>query len=164
ILYLLLWEGWIDRDFISKHTEGLAELKELVRDYTPPMVSQLCGISIEQLQQCAKWVGTSPSFLSLSCMVLNQSTAGSAKNSALIRLLLATGQIGRPGDEPVPLTLQPNATAGRETGGLSNLLPGQREAANAGHRAEVAAYWGVEKLPETTGLTAIELFEQVRNG
>ncbi|WP_392886801.1 molybdopterin-dependent oxidoreductase [Pseudomonas migulae] len=164
ILYLLLWEGWIDRDFIAAHTEGLAELKDLVRDYTPPMVAQLCGIGVEQLQQCAEWVGTSPSFLSLWCMGLNQSTAGSAKNSALINLHLATGQIGRPGAGPFSLTGQPNAMGGRETGSLSNLLPGHREAANAEHRAEVAAYWGVEQLPEITGLTAIELFEQVRNG
>ncbi|MCP6711228.1 molybdopterin-dependent oxidoreductase, partial [Klebsiella pneumoniae] len=86
------------------HTEGLADLKTLVRDYTPQMVSQLCGISIEQLQQCAEWVGTAPSFLSLWCMGLNQSSAGSAKNSALINLHLATGQIGRPGAGPFSLT------------------------------------------------------------
>lgn len=164
ILYLLLWEDWIDRDFINAHTQGLAELKNLVRDYTPQMVSQLCGIDIEQLQKCAEWVGTSPSFLSLWCMGLNQSTAGSAKNSALINLHLATGQIGRPGAGPFSLTGQPNAMGGRETGSLSNLLPGHRDAANAEHRAEVAAYWGVEQLPANTGLTAIELFEQVRSG
>jgi assimilatory nitrate reductase catalytic subunit len=161
---LLLWEDWIDRDFIKAHTEGLAELKKLVRDYTPTMVSQLCGISVEQLHQCAEWVGTSPSFLSLWCMGLNQSTAGSAKNSALINLHLATGQIGRPGAGPFSLTGQPNAMGGRETGSLSNLLPGHREAANAEHRAQVAAYWGVDQLPENTGLTAIELFEQMRSG
>ena len=164
ILHLLLWEDWIDRDFIKAHTEGLAELKSLVRDYTPAMVSQLCGISVEQLQQCAEWIGTAPSFLSLWCMGLNQSTAGSAKNSALINLHLATGQIGRPGAGPFSLTGQPNAMGGRETGSLSNLLPGHREVANPEHRAEVAAYWGVDKLPENTGLSAIELFEQVRNG
>ncbi|WP_347929426.1 molybdopterin-dependent oxidoreductase [Pseudomonas helvetica] len=164
ILHLLLWEDWVDREFIKAHTEGLAELKSLVRDYTPQMVAQLCGISVEQLQQCAEWVGTSSSFLSLWCMGLNQSTAGSAKNSALINLHLATGQIGRPGAGPFSLTGQPNAMGGRETGSLSNLLPGHREAANAQHRAEVAAYWGVEKLPDTTGLTAIELFEQVQSG
>ena len=164
ILHLLLWEDWIDRDFIQAHTEGLAELKNLVRDYTPPMVAQLCGISVAQLQQCAQWVGTSPSFLSLWCMGLNQSTAGSAKNSALINLHLATGQIGRPGAGPFSLTGQPNAMGGRETGSLANLLPGHREASNAGHRAEVAAYWGVPTLPETPGLSAIELFEQVNNG
>ncbi|MGE8152706.1 molybdopterin-dependent oxidoreductase [Pseudomonas vancouverensis] len=164
ILHLLLWEDWIDRDFIRDHTEGLAELKSLVRDYTPQMVSQLCGISVEQLQQCAEWIGTSSSFLSLWCMGLNQSTAGSAKNSALINLHLATGQIGRPGAGPFSLTGQPNAMGGRETGSLSNLLPGHRDAANAEHRAEVAAYWGVDQLPEKPGLTAIELFEQMANG
>ena len=164
ILHLLLWEDWIDRDFIQTHTQGLAELKSLVRDYTPQMVSQLCGISVEHLQQCAEWVGTSPSFLSLWCMGLNQSTAGSAKNSALINLHLATGQIGRPGAGPFSLTGQPNAMGGRETGSLSNLLPGHREAANAEHRAEVAAYWGVEQLPQNTGLSAIELFEQMASG
>lgn len=164
ILHLLLWEDWVDRDFIKAHTEGLADLKNLVRDYTPTMVAQLCGISVEQLQQCAEWVGTSPSFLSLWCMGLNQSTAGSAKNSALINLHLATGQIGRPGAGPFSLTGQPNAMGGRETGSLSNLLPGHREAANPEHRVEVAHYWGVEQLPATVGLSAIELFEQVRSG
>jgi len=164
ILHLLLWEGWIDRDFIQAHTEGFAELKRLVHDYTPTMTAQLCGISVEQLQQCAQWIGRAPSFLSLWCMGLNQSTAGSAKNSALINLHLATGQIGRPGAGPFSLTGQPNAMGGRETGSLSNLLPGHRDAANAQHRAEVADYWGVEQLPEHTGLSAIELFEQVRSG
>ncbi|CAM5240798.1 Periplasmic nitrate reductase [Stutzerimonas stutzeri] len=97
-------------------------------------------------------------------MGLNQSTAGSAKNSALINLQLATGQIGKPGAGPFSLTGQPNAMGGRETGSLSNLLPGHREAANAAHRAEVADYWGVERLPKQPGLSAIELFEAVRAG
>ncbi|WP_150582707.1 nitrate reductase, partial [Pseudomonas fluorescens] len=164
ILHLLLREQWIDREFIETHTDGLAELQALVSDYTPQSVAKLCGISPAQLHQCAEWVGTSPSFLSLWCMGLNQSTAGSAKNSALINLHLATGQIGRRGAGPFSLTGQPNAMGGRETGSLSNLLPGHREAANAEHRAEVAAYWGVEQLPASTGLTAVELFEQIRSG
>jgi assimilatory nitrate reductase catalytic subunit len=53
---------------------------------------------------------------------------------------------------------------GRETGSLSNLLPGHRDAANPEHRADVAAYWGVDQLPENPGLTAIELFDQVGRG
>ena len=80
-------------------------------------------------------------------MGLNQSSAGSAKNSALINLHLATGKIGRAGCGPFSLTGQPNAMGGRETGSLANLLPGHREAADPGHRAEVAHYWGVEQLP-----------------
>ncbi|WP_371226605.1 molybdopterin-dependent oxidoreductase [Pseudomonas sp. QE6] len=164
ILHILLWEGWIDRAFIDAHTEGLDELKALVRDYGPLAVAEICGIAVDDLQRAAQWIGQAPSFLSLWCMGLNQSTAGSAKNSALINLHLATGQIGRPGAGPFSLTGQPNAMGGRETGSLSNLLPGHREAGNAEHRAEVAAYWGVEHLPENPGLSAIELFDAVRDG
>ncbi|CAD5110176.1 nitrate reductase [Zestomonas carbonaria] len=164
ILHILLWEGWIDRRYIDAHTEGFDELKTLVRDYTPVAVADICGIPQADLLLAAEWIGKAPGFLSLWCMGLNQSSSGSAKNSALINLHLATGQIGRPGTGPFSLTGQPNAMGGRETGSLANLLPGHRDAANAGHRAEVAAHWGVERLPESTGLTAIELFEAVRDG
>ncbi|SDJ85296.1 nitrate reductase [Pseudomonas indica] len=164
ILHILMWEGWIDRRFIDAHTQGFDELKSLVRDYSPAMVAELCGISLDDLQTCARMIGSAPSFLSLWCMGLNQSSAGSAKNSALINLHLATGQIGRPGAGPFSLTGQPNAMGGRETGSLSNLLPGHRDAANPQHRAEVAGYWGIDALPDAPGLTAIELFEAVRAG
>ncbi|MBV2133062.1 molybdopterin-dependent oxidoreductase [Pseudomonas sp. MAP12] len=164
ILHILLWEGWIDRAFIDAHTEGFDALKKLVRDYTPAAVAEICGISVDNLQLCTELIGKAPSFLSLWCMGLNQSSAGSAKNSALINLHLATGQIGRVGAGPFSLTGQPNAMGGRETGSLANLLPGHREAGNAAHRAEVAGYWGVDRLPEQPGLSAIELFEAVRVG
>ncbi|WP_435634132.1 nitrate reductase [Pseudomonas solani] len=164
ILHILLWEGWVDRRFIERHTEGFDALKERVRDFGSARVAELCGIDSADLLRCAEWIGRTPSFLSLWCMGLNQSSAGSAKNSALINLHLATGQIGRVGAGPFSLTGQPNAMGGRETGSLSNLLPGHREAGNAEHRAEVAAYWGVERLPETPGLSAIDLFDAVGNG
>ncbi|MFZ5960259.1 molybdopterin-dependent oxidoreductase [Pseudomonas knackmussii] len=164
ILHLLLWEGRVDRAYIEAHTQGFDELKALVRDYGPLAVAEICGIAVEDLQRCAEWIGRAPSFLSLWCMGLNQSTAGSAKNSALINLHLATGQIGRPGAGPFSLTGQPNAMGGRETGSLANLLPGHRDAGDAAHRAEVASHWGVDSLPDAPGLTAIELFEAVRDG
>ena len=164
ILHILLWEGLIDRRYIDAHTEGFDALKSLVHGYNPQMVSELCGISQDSLQQCALLIGRAPSFLSLWCMGMNQSSSGSAKNSALINLHLATGQIGKPGAGPFSLTGQPNAMGGRETGSLANLLPGHREAGNAEHRAEVAQYWGIDALPEAPGLSAIELFEAVRVG
>jgi assimilatory nitrate reductase catalytic subunit len=164
LLHLLACDGRLDQAFIDAHTEGFAELRQQVSDCVPERVAHVCGVSVEDLQTCAQWIGTAPAFLSLWCMGLNQSTAGSAKNSALINLHLATGQIGRPGAGPFSLTGQPNAMGGRETGSLSNLLPGHREVANPRHRAEVAAYWGVESLPDTPGLSAIELFEQVKAG
>lgn len=164
ILHILMWEGWIDHAYITANTEGFEALKSLVREFTPTAVADICGIAQADLLRAAELIGKSPAFLSLWCMGLNQSSAGSAKNSALINLHLATGQIGKVGAGPFSLTGQPNAMGGRETGSLSNLLPGHREAGNPEHRAEVARYWGVDSLPERPGLTAVELFEAVRVG
>ena len=131
LLHILLRDGRIDPAFIAEHTEGFAALHSLVQEYPPERVSRLCGLSADDLEQAARWIGDAPRFLSLWCMGLNQSSSGSAKNSALINLHLATGQIGRPGAGPFSLTGQPNAMGGRETGTLANLLPGHREADNA---------------------------------
>ena len=164
LLHLLIRDDLLDLAFIEAHTQGFDALKVLAEEYTPTIVAELCGISVEALQRCARMIGSAPSFLSLWCMGLNQSTSGSAKNSALINLHLATGQIGRPGAGPFSLTGQPNAMGGRETGSLSNLLPGHREAGDPQHRAEVAEHWGVKQLPTSAGLSAIELFEAVGDG
>ncbi|MDO8654014.1 MAG: molybdopterin-dependent oxidoreductase [Undibacterium sp.] len=164
MLHLCLWEDLIDTAYIAEHTEGFAELKQTVRDYTPAFVAQTCGIKEEDLIQAARWFGHSKATLSLYCQGLNQSSSGTAKNAALINLHLATHQIGKPGAGPFSLTGQPNAMGGREVGGMANLLSGHRDLANAEHRAEVAALWGVDDVPATPGKTAVELFEAVRLG
>ncbi|MEL0169096.1 MAG: molybdopterin-dependent oxidoreductase [Pseudomonadaceae bacterium] len=164
LLHLLIEQQQIDHAFIAAHTDGFEALQSLVERYTPALVAAECGISEADLRLAARWIGDAESFLSLWCMGLNQSSAGSAKNNALINLHLATGQIGKIGSGPFSLTGQPNAMGGRETGSLSNLLPGHRDAANPEHRREVAQYWGVDSLPEQPGLSAVDLFEAVRTG
>ena len=167
MLHVLLWEDRVDLDWIRAHTEGFDQLKAIVRDYTPAMAADICGLGergAEDIATAARWFGESPNVLSLYCQGLNQSSHGTDNNAALIHLHLATGKIGKPGCGPFSLTGQPNAMGGREVGGMANLLSGHRDLANAGHRAEVAALWGVPEVPAKPGLTAVELFEAVGRG
>ena len=177
MLHLMLWEGWLDRDFVDAHTSGFDALKATVRDYTPDAVAATCGISKEDLMLATRlFAGTSEGdatrprspTLSLYCQGLNQSSSGTAKNAALINLHLATGQIGKPGAGPFSLTGQPNAMGGREVGGLANLLSAHRDLSNPDHRAEVAALWGLDKLgrsvPDKPGKTAVEMFQAAADG
>ena len=163
LLHVMLWEGLLDMAFINAHTNGFAELKETLREYTPKMVADICGIKEADIIQAAKWFGTGPT-LSMYCMGLNQSIHGTEKNAALINLHLATGQIGKLGAGPFSLTGQPNAMGGREVGGMANLLSGHRDLNNAAHRTEVAKLWGVESVPANPGKTAIEMFDAVKSG
>ncbi|BAO28814.1 assimilatory nitrate reductase [Sulfuritalea hydrogenivorans sk43H] len=164
MLHVLLWEDLVDADFIRAHTEGFESLKAIVRDYTPAMAADICGVKAEDIVTAARWFGQAPAALSLYCQGLNQSSHGTDNNAAIIHLHLATGKIGKPGCGPLSLTGQPNAMGGREVGGLANLLSAHRDMANPEHRAEVARLWGVADVPATPGLTAVELFEAVHRG
>jgi len=163
MLHVMLWEGLLDMAYINAHTVGFETLKETVREYTPKMVSDICGIKESDIVQAAKWFGKGPS-LSMYCMGLNQSVHGTDKNAALINLHLATGQIGKPGSGPFSLTGQPNAMGGREVGGMANLLSAHRDLSNPEHRAEIAKIWGVDDVPATPGKTAVEMFDAVKDG
>ncbi len=164
MLHLMLWEGWTRPDYIAAHTSGFDALRATVRDCTPDRVAQVCGIDKAALVEAARLFATSAATLSLYCQGLNQSSSGTAKNAALIGLHLATAQIGKPGAGPFSLTGQPNAMGGREVGGLANLLGAHRDLANADHRAEVAALWGVADVPAEPGKTAIEMFQAAAEG
>jgi assimilatory nitrate reductase catalytic subunit len=130
MLHAMIWDDRIDRGFVAAHTNGFDALKALVRDTPPREAARICGVPVEAILQAADWFAASPATLSLWCQGLNQSSSGTAKNTALINLHLATGQIGRPGAGPLSLTGQPNAMGGREVGGLANLLSAHRDLAN----------------------------------
>ncbi|MDQ8022956.1 MAG: molybdopterin-dependent oxidoreductase [Moraxellaceae bacterium] len=164
MLHVMLWEGWINDDYIAAHTEGFDALRKLVREYTPDMAAGICGLRKQDIETAAEWFATSPATLSMYCQGLNQSTHGTHNNAALINLHLATQQLGRPGAGPFSLTGQPNAMGGREVGGLANLISAHRDMANPAHRAEVAALWGVPSVPDKPGYSAVELFRAINDG
>ncbi len=164
MLHVLLAENRIDRDYIAAHTEGFAQLEQIVATYTPAVVAQTCALAEGDIIQAARWFGNAGAALSLYCQGLNQSAHGTHNNAAIIHLHLATGQIGKPGAGPFSLTGQPNAMGGREVGGLANLLSAHRDMANPAHRDEVARLWGVPSVPETPGRAAVELFAALKSG
>ncbi|MCF8207387.1 MAG: molybdopterin-dependent oxidoreductase [Methylotenera sp.] len=166
LLHAIIRRGWTAPGFIEGHTEGFEAVKTLVHDWMPARAAQVCGVPEADIWRAAEWFATAPASLSLYCQGLNQSSSGTAKNTALINLHLATGQIGRAGAGPFSLTGQPNAMGGRESGGMATLLPGHRDPARADDWAEIAQLWGVDAtdLPGRRGHTAVEMFKAAARG
>lgn len=50
-----------------------------------------------------------------------------------------------------------------EAGAIGNLLPGGRPVSDAAARADVAAVWGVQRLPSEIGLTSDQIYAAVSN-
>lgn len=160
----LIESGNIDVDFIQQHTNGFEALKQRVFETSLELSAQICGITENEIIQAADLIGAAKGFISMWSMGLNQSVIGVDKNVSLLNLSLITGKIGKPGNGPFSLTGQPNAMGGRETGGLSNLLPAHRDLANPAHRQEVADFWQVKAIPEKPGLTATQMFDALAEG
>ncbi len=166
MLHVVDRDGLLDEDFITRHTGGWGEARAVAQQWTPARAQGVCGVDATLIEQAAHRFAGAGAAMALWSMGANQSTVGTLKNRALINLCLATGQIGRPGSGPLSLTGQPNAMGGRETGGLSHLLPGYRKVVDAEDRAAMAAHWGVdvEALSATPGLPAVALFDALEEG
>jgi len=164
MLHVLRRDGLLSSSYIRANTEGLAALNPLLDQWPPERAAEVCELQVEKIIQAARLFGRANAALSLYCQGLNQSANGTFKNSALINLHLATGQIGKPGAGPFSLTGQPNAMGGREVGGMANLLSAHRDLSNPDHRREIANFWGVRSVPERPGKTAVEMFEAIGRG
>ncbi|MEM0940206.1 MAG: molybdopterin-dependent oxidoreductase [Bacteroidota bacterium] len=160
----LIDKNHLSESFINDHTNGFHSLAKLVQAKTLEEYAAICKVPVDDIEKAARWIGFSKGFLSMWAMGLNQSTAGVNQNLALINLHLITGKIGRPGNGPFSLTGQPNAMGGREVGGLANLLAVHKNLNNPKHRKEVADFWGVEKISEKPGMTATEMFDNLKTG
>ncbi len=164
IARILIENGEIDLDFVSKHIDGYDAYKQSVFKISLKKAANTCGINEEEIVETAKLIGNAKGFITMWAMGLNQSSIGVNKNLSLISLNLITGHIGKPGSGPFSLTGQPNAMGGREVGGMASLLSSHRLLSNEEHRNEVADYWGVSSVPEKPGLTATQMFDALEEG
>ncbi|HPM31258.1 MAG TPA: molybdopterin-dependent oxidoreductase, partial [Chryseolinea sp.] len=164
IARVLIENGEVDFDFITKHTEEFEKYRDSVFQISIEDAALKCDVTVGDIKKAASYIAESKGFLSLWAMGLNQSSIGVKKNFALISLNLITGHIGKPGSGPFSLTGQPNAMGGREVGGLSTMLAAHRLLGNEQHRKEVAHFWGVDSISPKPGLTATQMFEALECG
>jgi len=147
--HVLVKEGMVNREFVDAHTKGYEQLEKHLEKYTPAHAAQVCGVPADQITAAARLYGKAEKSLSMWVMGINQSVNGTQANNGFHNLNLLQGKIGKPGCASFSITGQPAAMAAREVGG-SSTYPGYRAIANAQHREQVAALWGVDpkKLPD----------------
>ncbi len=160
ILHILFVKNLVDRDYIARHTTGVAALEESVQKYTPEYVSQITGLPRETIVKVALLYGHAEAPFIGWTMGVNHSTKGTETVNAINNLALVTGKIGKPGASPFSITGQCNAMGTREAGFTSS-IPGYRKFESASDRAEIAALWGTspDRIPTSRGLAYPDIVE-----
>lgn len=155
ITNVLINEGLIDKDFISKHTDGFGELKKCVKDYTPAAVAKITGVDKELIINAAKTFGEAQKPIILISTGLNTigDDVGLAQSS--INLALLTGNVGK----IAILGEKSNSHGTIEMGAIPEFLPGYQEINDSTVRQKFEKVWKT-KLPTTKGLGAAEILEE----
>ncbi|MGB3251765.1 molybdopterin-dependent oxidoreductase [Buttiauxella gaviniae] len=148
---------------MTNRFDGQSDATTLAAGWSLAKCADFCQLESAAVQTFWQWFASTDRAMTLYTMGINQSSSGSDKCNAIINVHLASDKIGRPGCGPFSLTGQPNAMGGREVGGLANQLACHMNFESA-DIARLGRFWGSERIAQTPGLMAVELFEAIARG
>ena len=166
ILYLIVQNGWIDREFIEAHTIGFEQLQKVVSQYAPERAAEISGVPVDQIEAAARMIGEAKSLVCTCLQGVYQSNQATAAAVQVNNVNLIRGMIGRPGCGLLQMNGQPTAQNTRETGADGD-LPGFRNWNNPKHIEELAQLWNVEPstIPHWAPPThALQIFRYCETG
>lgn len=162
---ILIENDWIDRDYIAAHTTGFDDFATHVRAFTPTVVAEKTGISIESLYHVARTIHERKRVSFWWTMGVNQSYEGVRTAQSLINLALMTGNMGRPGTGANSITGQCNAMGSRLFSNTTGLLGG-RDFTKQEDRETVARILEMDagRIPDRNSLAYPEILKGILEG
>jgi anaerobic selenocysteine-containing dehydrogenase len=145
IQHELIANGWIDREFVDRHTVGFDKLQEVVQRYPPQRVAEICGVSADDVREAAQVIGEGQRLVSTCLQGVYQSHQATASACQVNNINLLRGMIGKPGCTVFQMNGQPTAQNTRETGADGDFT-GMRNWQNPEHVEEVAKIWNLDSL------------------
>lgn len=165
IQHALFSKGYVNREWVEKHTIGRVELEKVVSEYPPSVVAKITDVREQDILEAADIIGQSTGLLSTALQGVYQSSQATASACAINNINLLLGRIGKPGCGIFQMNGQPTAQNNRETG-CDGEFPGFRNHQNPAHMQELADLWNIPygTVPHWAEPTHIENILKYING
>ena len=150
-----------NKDYIEERTENFEEVKEVVRDYTPEKVAEVCDVDKDDIIKAARIYAESDKAGIYYAMGITQHTSGTNMVMAVSNLALMCGNIGKEFAGVNPLRGQNNVQGACDMGGLPSDLPGYQKVFKEEIADKFEKAWGVS-LPREVGMTMSEILDNVK--
>lgn len=160
--YLIQHELY-DKDFVRERTEGFEILAATVRDCTPELVEDICGIDRRDLVAAAKMYAAADAAAIVYCLGVTEHSTGTDGVMALSNIAMITGNLGLAGGGVNPLRGQNNVQGACDMGAGPDDLPGYQKVADPEVVRRFERAWGAS-LPRERGLKATECFPAMLDG
>ncbi|MDH4192268.1 MAG: molybdopterin-dependent oxidoreductase, partial [Betaproteobacteria bacterium] len=144
LLYHVFKNGWEDKQYIHDRVYGMDKVKEeVMAKYTPAAVEEITGVGEKEMYDTAKMLSDNrPGFI-IWAMGQTQHTNGNAVVRASAVLMLALGNVGRPGGGANIYRGHDNVQGATDIGPNPDSLPGYYGIA-PGSFAHWAKVWNVD--------------------
>jgi len=97
IAYTIIEERLLDQEFVDHRVNELEEFSEFVQPFAPETVTEICGVSAEQIRQAARLYASKKPAISFHGLGVTEHTQGTEGVMCLVNLALLTGNLGKPG-------------------------------------------------------------------
>ena len=163
IMNVIIEEGLQDMDFINSRTEGYEKLRDIVKEYTPERVAEICNIDAKDLRKAAIMYAKAEKAPILYCLGVTEHSTGTEGVMSMSNMAMLVGKIGRPGCGVNPIRGQNNVQGACDMGALPTDFPGYQKVKNPEVLAKFEKAWGT-KLNPNVGITATEVFQAAIKG
>ena len=164
IMNVIVTEELYDSQYIHRWTENWEAEKAHLAQFTPEAMSEICGVSPEQLRRVARTFAEGKAGLIFWGMGVSQHIHGTDNSRCLISLALMTGNVGKPGAGLHPLRGQNNVQGASDAGLIPMFLPDYQSVTDDGIRAHFSDVWHSGDFSNEKGLTVTEIVDEVYAG
>ncbi|MCR4807783.1 MAG: formate dehydrogenase subunit alpha [Lachnospiraceae bacterium] len=157
MMNVIINEGLMDEDFIKERTEGYEELKEIVMEYTPERVGQICHIDPDHLREAALMYAKASKAPIIYCLGVTEHSTGTEGVMSMSNMAMLVGKLGKSGCGVNPLRGQNNVQGACDMGALPTDFPGYQKVTDKKVIEKFEKAWGV-KLNKKPGTHATDVF------
>jgi predicted molibdopterin-dependent oxidoreductase YjgC len=159
LMNIILEKGWENKDALKKYPSGFKEAKKMIDGYTPTRVSELTGVSADQLYAAAEILASHHPTAVLWGMGISNPEA----THALANLQLLLGNLDQAGGGVNPLRAQNNSQGASDMGCSPEFLPGYQPISDANAREKFEQAWG-SPIRAEAGMNALRMVEAAGEG
>jgi molybdopterin-dependent oxidoreductase alpha subunit len=158
----LIENGWCDRDFIERHTQGFDALEAVLNSQSWPELERLSGATRADMLAFAQMIREANNAVFVWSMGITQHECGEDNVRAIINLALTKGFVGRDGCGLMPIRGHSGVQGGAEMGCYATAFPGGTPITPA-NAAVLSQQWGFA-VPTSQGLIAPEMIDAAAAG
>ncbi|HSP97990.1 MAG TPA: FdhF/YdeP family oxidoreductase [Candidatus Dormibacteraeota bacterium] len=162
VIKILIERGWIDRDFVDRHTTGFGDLAAAVAPVDWPTLEAQAGMPRASMEEFAGLIRDARTAVLVWSMGITQHASGGEAVQMIVNLGLLRGYVGRERCGLMPIRGHSGVQGGAEMGAYATALPGGIAIGPDAAQA-LSLEYGFP-VPDAPGLTAPEMVEAAERG